>query len=38
LIWAGGGMIAIGGMVSLLGRLRRERRVAKRQLPAEALA
>jgi cytochrome c-type biogenesis protein CcmF len=35
LIWAGGFMIAIGGAVSLLGRLRRERRVAKRQAHAE---
>jgi cytochrome c-type biogenesis protein CcmF len=31
LIWAGGGLIAIGGAVSLLGRVRRERRVAQRQ-------
>jgi len=38
LIWAGGGLIALGGVVSLLGRLRRERRVAKRHPPAEALA
>ena len=28
LIWLGGVMIAFGGLLSLLGRLRRERRVA----------
>ncbi len=31
LIWLGGAMIAIGGMLSLLGRMRRERRVAMRE-------
>jgi cytochrome c-type biogenesis protein CcmF len=33
LIWLGGGMIALGGLLSLIGRLRRERRGGK---PAEA--
>jgi cytochrome c-type biogenesis protein CcmF len=31
LIWAGGAMIAIGGALSLLGRLRRERRVRREE-------
>jgi cytochrome c-type biogenesis protein CcmF len=31
LIWLGGAMIAIGGLLSLLGRVRRERRVALRE-------
>jgi cytochrome c-type biogenesis protein CcmF len=31
LIWAGGALIAIGGMLSLIGRVRRERRVAERE-------
>ena len=31
LIWAGGALIAIGGALSLLGRLRRERRAALRE-------
>ncbi|MEP7007424.1 MAG: cytochrome c-type biogenesis CcmF C-terminal domain-containing protein, partial [Sphingomonas bacterium] len=30
LIWAGGALIAIGGVLSLLGHLRRERRVWQR--------
>jgi cytochrome c-type biogenesis protein CcmF len=30
LIWAGGAMIAIGGLLSLLGRMARERRTARR--------
>ena len=30
LIWAGGALIAIGGMLSLLGRMARERRTARR--------
>ena len=32
LIWAGGALIAIGGALSLIGRLRRERRTAARAL------
>jgi cytochrome c-type biogenesis protein CcmF len=31
LIWAGGVLIALGGLLSLIGRLRRERRVAARE-------
>jgi cytochrome c-type biogenesis protein CcmF len=31
LIWAGGGLIALGGALSLIGRVRRERRVAARE-------
>ena len=30
LIWAGGGLIALGGLLSLIGRVRRERRTALR--------
>jgi len=32
LIWFGGAMIALGGLLSLVGRLRRERRVAGREV------
>ncbi len=32
LIWFGGAMIALGGLLSLVGRLRRERRVARREV------
>ena len=34
LIWLGGGLVALGGLLSLVGRVRREKRVA----PREALA
>ena len=36
LIWAGGALVAIGGALALLGRLHRERRVARRQAESRA--
>ena len=38
LIWFGGGLVALGGLLSLLGRVRRERKAAKRAEPEEAYA
>ena len=35
LIWLGGGLVALGGLLALIGRLRRERRAERRE---EALA
>ena len=34
LIWLGGGMVALGGLLSLIGRLRRERKIKTEQVPA----
>ena len=34
LIWFGGGLVALGGLLSLLGRLRRERRHRPEEVPA----
>ncbi|MGQ0588840.1 MAG: heme lyase CcmF/NrfE family subunit [Sphingosinicella sp.] len=38
LIWFGGGLVALGGLLSLFGRVRRERKAAKRAEPEEAYA
>jgi cytochrome c-type biogenesis protein CcmF len=34
LIWAGGALVALGGFLSLIGRLRRERRPRLEEAPA----
>ena len=34
LIWFGGGLVALGGLLSLIGRLRRERKIKAEQVPA----
>jgi cytochrome c-type biogenesis protein CcmF len=36
LIWLGGAMVAFGGFLSLIGRLRRERKTAAKKIEAEA--
>ena len=38
LIWFGGGLVALGGLLSLFGRVRRERKATKRAEPEEAYA
>ena len=32
LIWFGGGMVALGGLLALIGRVRRERKAARAKL------